>query len=404
MFVHRSLTTVVIVLMVTALAGAALLWPRGQGPQMEPSLPFLDATVSAVARGQCTSVDEGALADCQLVEARLGSGGPSTITFTVPDTDFSAPHLRAGDRVVVFDAGPEAGEFQYGFVDFQRSGPLWWLVVLFGLVVIGVGRWKGVRALCGLVASLAVLVVFVLPALLRGTNAVAVAGVAVVIIAVLALYTAHGISTGTGVALLGTLVSLAVITVLGALFIEAAHLTGLAGEDAQFLQFTNTALNARGLLLAGLVIGALGVLDDVTVTQVSAVSELRAADPTLSGWVLYLRAERIGRDHIASTINTLVLAYAGASLPLLLLFVQQNQTVGQVLTGEVIATEVVRALVGSIGLVLSVPVTTALAAVVLTRHTRTRSSDSGSGPSTATGAPEPVDPWARFAPEDKPFA
>jgi len=159
------------------------------------------------------------------------------------------------------------------------------------------------------------------------------------------------------------------------LFIGLTELTGLADEDARILQLASTAIDLRGLILGGIIIGTLGVLDDVTVTQVSAVWELHRANPDLGRRGLYSAALRIGRDHIASTVNTLVLAYAGASLPLLVLFVEVRRGLGDVLTGETVATEIVRTLVGSIGLVASVPVTTALAALVVTGWVSRRASD-----------------------------
>jgi uncharacterized membrane protein len=181
------------------------------------------------------------------------------------------------------------------------------------------------------------------------------------------LYVTGGLHSQTTVAVLGTLLSLALIAVLAWLFVTAGKLTGLADEDAVFLSAANGTINLQGLLLGGIVIGSLGVLDDMTVTQVSAVWELRRANPAYDARALYRSAERIGRDHIASTINTLVLAYAGASLPLLIFFTQSNLALGHILTSEVIAVEIVRTLVGSIGLIASVPITTALASWVVTR-------------------------------------
>jgi uncharacterized membrane protein len=147
--------------------------------------------------------------------------------------------------------------------------------------------------------------------------------------------------------------------------VTATHLTGLADNSAQVLRVTASALDLRGLLVAGIVVGALGVLDDVTVSQVSIVAALRRANPGLGSRLLYREAMSVGRDHVASTVNTLVLAYAGASLPLLLFFTQGDQPVERLLTSELIAVEIVRMLVGSIGLVASVPITTALAALVM---------------------------------------
>jgi uncharacterized membrane protein len=262
------------------------------------------------------------------------------------------------------------------------------LVALFVGVVALVGRWRGVRALAGLAVSLAVVALFVLPSLLRANNAVAVAIVATVLVAFAALYLAHGVNTMTTVALFGTLASLLVIVALAATFVALCKLTGLADESAQLLRITASSVNPRSLLIAGTVIGALGVLDDVTVTQVSAVVELRHANPSLPPTDLYRRATRIGRDHIASTVNTLVLAYVGAALPLFLFFAEAGQPVGRMLTREVVAAEVVRTLAGGIGLVLSVPLTTALAVYVLKGH------HASEPPAEATPT------WDEFAPLD----
>jgi uncharacterized membrane protein len=208
----------------------------------------------------------------------------------------------------------------------------------------------------------------VLPAILSGRSplAVAVVGAGVIMFAV--LYLTHGLSARTSTAVLGTLVSLALIGVLGAGFSAAARLTGLDDQTNALITSLGTGVDARGLLLAGMVIGALGVLDDVTVTQTSAVWELHAANPRLGTSGLFRAAMRIGRDHVASAVNTLVLAYAGASLPLLLIFQLSGRSLADVATSQDVAMEIVRTLVGSIGLVASVPVTTAVAALVASRE------------------------------------
>src|SRR5690606_5150617 len=213
--------------------------------------------------------------------------------------------------------------------------------------------------------SFAVLSVFILPAILQGSNPLLVAVVGGSAIMLATLYMCHGLSARTSVAVLGTLVSLLLIGVLGSLFIDWAHLTGNTDDQTGLVHGLFPGIGIQGLLLAGVLIGSLGVLDDVTVTQTSAVWELKEADPR-AGWrKLYSAAMRIGRDHIASVVNTLVLAYAGAALPLLLLFSIAHGGVATVATSEVVAEEIVRTLVGSIGLVASVPVTTLLAALVV---------------------------------------
>ena len=177
----------------------------------------------------------------------------------------------------------------------------------------------------------------------------------------MALYLAHGFNAHTGVAVLGTMAALALTGVLAAIFVAATHMTGLTDENALLLDVLNGRISLTGILLAGIVIGSLGVLDDVTVTQVAAVGELVRAQPELASRGLFDAALRIGRDHISSTVNTLVLAYAGAALPLLLLFTQTQRRISDIATSEIVAIEIVQALVGSIGLVAAVPITTALA-------------------------------------------
>jgi uncharacterized membrane protein len=272
-----------------------------------------------------------------------------------------------GDHIRMSYFAKAPARFRYALVDFQRRSALAVLLAIFVAVVLLLSRLQGVRALLGMAASLLVVVGFLLPALLRGGPPLPLALVTAIVVAFCALYLAHGVHVGTHVAFVGSVLALVLTTVLGATFMSVAHFTGLADENAVTLTVAAGELDLRGLLLAGLIIGALGVLDDVTVTQVSAVAELQAATPSRSAADLYRAGLRIGRDHVASSVNTLVLAYAGASLPLLLLFSEGGRAVTDVLTSEIVAVEIVRALVGSIGLVAAVPITTGLAALVVWR-------------------------------------
>lgn len=365
---RRWLTRAVIVLAVLTMVGFGVLWPRGPAPDLgtRPGT-YVDATVTSTTRTTCDALEAEALAGCSEVGVEITSGpdaGDAGV-FLIRDTDFGIPELEVGDQVVLLDVRTSPPPYRYAFSDLQRASPMWWLLGLFVAAVIAVGRWQGVRAMTGLVLSGAILVLFVVPALLRNESAVLVALTGTIAIAYLALYLAHGFRHSTTVALAGTLASLAVITALALLVAEVARLSGLASEDAQALRVTASALDLRGLLVAGIVVGALGVLDDVTVTQVSTVAALRRANPLLPRRSLYTEAMRVGRDHVASTVNTLVLAYAGATLPLVLLFSQGTQSTGRIVTSEIVAVEVVRMLVGSVGLILAVPITTALAALVL---------------------------------------
>jgi len=283
-----------------------------------------------------------------------------------------APRFEVGDRVVMIhlpDAVP--GGHDYTVVDHQRAGPMLWLVALTALVVVVLGRRLGLTSLAGLAVSFAVLLLFVIPAILRGSPPLLVAVVGASAIMFAALYLTHGVTVHTSVAIAGTLASLVLTGLLGAGFTAALHLTGVASDDDAFLAATRGTIDMRGLLLAGIVIGALGVLDDVTVTQAATVAELAAGDKR-SRWELYRAASRVGRAHVGSAVNTLVLAYAGASLPILLLVATGSQPVSQVLTGELLAQEVLRSAVGTIGLVAAVPITTGLA-VLVAGTARTRS-------------------------------
>ena len=355
---------------ICAAVGLVVFWPTGKAPDLG-SRPnrFVDATITKVQVDDCPSIEvAGALSGCRIYEVRIDTGAEtgSDAAFTVLETQFEVPELEVGDEVVLLDSPSSPTQFRYAFADLQRTLPLVGLAVLFGVVVLAFGRLRGLRALLGLGASAMVLVVFIVPALLRDSPSLPVALVGTITVAYFALYLAHGVNPATTVALAGTLASLAVIALLSAGVASLAHLSGLGDDAAQTIRVTAGAIDLRGLLVAGFIVGALGVLDDVTVTQVSTVQALLRADPDVNRLHLYREATHVGRDHIASTVNTLVLAYAGASLPLLLFFAQGNAPTGRILTGELVSVEIIRMLVGSIGLVLSVPFTTALAAVCLT--------------------------------------
>jgi uncharacterized membrane protein len=237
--------------------------------------------------------------------------------------------------------------------------------VLFAIVIVAVARWRGLRALVGIGIAFVVLVVFMLPALRDGAPALPVALVASSAILYAVIYLAHGISLRTSAALLGTLTAMLLAAVLSWAAIELTHLTGLSQDQNNEVAAYLGNVSITGLLLAGFIIGSLGVLNDVTITQASTVFELAHIGHGTRGQI-FQRAMRVGSDHIASTVYTLVLAYAGSALPLLLLFSVANRSLTDVLTGESVAIEIARSAVGGIALALSVPLTTAIAAVLAT--------------------------------------
>ena len=350
-----------------ALVGLVVLWPGGSPATTGTLQQPVRGEVTAVQSTDCSPGDGQGRCAAVVVAMTDGPRAGRDLVQIVP-LEPGTPRFTVGDPVVLgWSGGNPDDPGSYQVVDFQRGGSLALLAVLFAAAVLVLGRWRGLAALAALVVSFGVLLLFVLPAILDGRSplAVAVVGAGVIMFAV--LYLTHGPSARTSTAVLGTLVSLALIGVLGAAFTAGARLTGL-DDQTTALVASFGPVDARGLLLAGMVIGALGVLDDVTVTQTSAVWELRRANPQLGARALFGAAMRIGRDHVASAVNTLVLAYAGASLPLLLLFSLSGRSLAEVATSQDVATEIVRTLVGSIGLVASVPVTTAVAALVASRE------------------------------------
>ena len=384
---------------VAVLIGAVLLWPSRQ--KVNIPLPFQNASGGAVTTvagrvdssgiGPCGSPSAGKVltapplpgapggAECSQALIAIDSGpnaGANTLLEFSPGPE--QPQLKAGDRIRIIRQVDQQGVTSYGFYDYERTWPLVGIAVLFAVVIVAVARLRGLLALVGIVVAFSVLVVFLLPALRDGAPAVPVALVASAAILYVVIYLAHGVSLRTSAALLGTLTSLVVAALLSWAAIGLAHLTGLSQEQNSEVAAYLGNVSITGLLLAGFIIGSLGVLNDVTVTQASAVFELANLGTGTSRREVFLGAMRVGRDHIASTVYTLVLAYAGSSLPLLLLFSVANRSLGDVLTGESVAIEIVRSAVGGIALALSVPLTTAIAAVLATPGVTT-------GPAAPTG-------------------
>jgi len=261
---------------------------------------------------------------------------------------------KVGDEVVVSSLGY--------ITDFVRRQPLLWLFAIFVLLVLAVGKLWGLTSLLGMGLSFLIIFKVILPQILAGRDPILTTILGSLLIIPLTFYLSHGFNKKTAVAVGGTLIALIIAGVLSKVFVEATKLTGYASEEAAFLQIAQGGvMNIKGLLLAGIIIGVLGVLDDITISQAAVVEQLRRANPNLSLEELFSRAMRVGQDHIASMVNTLVLVYTGAALPLLLLFVHNPHPFSEVINYEIVAEEIVRTLVGSIALILAVPLTTLLA-------------------------------------------
>ncbi|MET1038241.1 MAG: YibE/F family protein [Aeromicrobium sp.] len=364
-----ALTAVVLLIATLAVSAMIALWPdadqvpRNQNPYGADGVSTVEATVTGVEPFDCNSGGEGpdgtveVAGDCARVTASVGD---ETGTFDLDASRYSAG-IDPGDEVQLIRIQPEGQEASYEFLDFRRGVPLVSLAAIFAVLVIAIARWRGLFALVGIGVTLVALTKFMLPAFLAGEPPLAVAVVGSTVIMIVVLYLAHGISIRTTSALFGTFVGIALTAVIGLWATGWSQLSGIGSEDDQRLIATVPDLSLSAIVAGTMVIAGLGVLNDVTVTQASAVWEMRALQPAARGSAVFASAMRIGRDHIASSVYTLVFAYAGSAMTVLLLASAYQRGLADIATTEEIGQEIVRTLVGAIGLVLAVPVTTLFA-------------------------------------------
>ena len=362
----RLLLGIVSLAGVLALSGIALLWPGGfdigaadQEPLVGARVLDVEIVEQAGPGAGLSPLDAGGqvLLEVEILE---GESAGTVLVLDLPAEGY--PEFRVGD-IVELIAADIPGQGRTWFVtDVRRLGALGWLALVFVGGVLMVGRWRGLRALIGLAISLWVVIGFMLPAILSGSSPPVVALVGGTAILLVTLYLSHGFNPMTTAAAVGTLGALVVTVVIALVAIDGTRITGFASEDAVFARFAIGELDLRGLVLAGLIVAALGVLDDVTVSQASTVFTVHEADPSQSFAQLVARGMRVGRDHIASVVNTLFLAYAGASLGLLVLFTTSGLPVRELVNTELVAVELVKTMVGSLGLLAAVPLTTVIAA------------------------------------------
>jgi uncharacterized membrane protein len=367
--VRIVVAALLIPLVVAAVIAMIVMWPGGD--LKVPAAEQTGASGTIVSIKPCKESP----ADCDQATVRLRSAPGADKGLEVPvevpkGKKNTAVPIKVGERILL---GVQKGapiESRYQYVDHDRSFPLIWLAVIFAIAVIALSRWRGIAALIALGVTALTLTQFILPAILKGSNPLLVAVVGGSLIMVIALYLTHGINAQSSVALAGTIVALGLTAFLGWFFVKVSNFSGLTSDGASAVKSYVPGLDLTGLLVAGIVIGALGVLDDVTVTQATAVWELSAANPAASRSALIGAGLRIGRAHIASVVNTLVLAYAGAALPVLMVFAIGGVGTGYVITTEIVAVEIVRGLVGSLGIIAAVPLTTALAAMAVADRSR----------------------------------
>ncbi|RAV34213.1 YibE/F family protein [Corynebacterium heidelbergense] len=367
---------------IATAVGLVAQWPdKSQQPAISDAFrstssltgELADGTVALENKGVCNSPSIGQIfttapvenafapKDCQHIIVDLTSGpdsGKRTLLemHNVP----GEPNLQVGDKIRLSVTG-----HTYAFQDYQRNMSLWlWLGATVVLLIV-VGAWRGARSIVGLAVTMAVILLFLLPALARGGSPVMLAVTCGAAVLYLVLFLVHGVGWKTAAALGGTLLALGLAAVLSHFAITTTHLRGLGNEaNLQVLVYL-PQLNITGLLLAGMIVGSLGVLNDVTIAQASTVSELHELEPAAGPWRLFAGAMRVGRDHIASMMYTLVLSYTGVALPTLLLLSLSGRPIEQILTSDVMATEILRSATGALGLVAAVPLTTAIAAVTV---------------------------------------
>lgn len=371
--VPRAALWILIPAAVITVLGMVLLWPQGvEDTEVETFGEEIKGHVLSVHETECEPIDaelneQLQATVCGDVVVRLTSGefDGEEIIVDVPSGP-GAPEVAAGDDVILMHTPGSMSGQQFHLIDHDRASALWALVIAFALAVVAFGRWKGVRSLVGLGFTFAVVLLFMVPAVLDGSAPILVAIVGASAIMLVSLYMTHGWNRTTTVAVLGTLASLVITVLLAEAAVSIASLNGVNDENT-----TNLALqypiDMSGLLLAGILIGALGVIDDVTVSQAATVDEVAKANPRWGPARLFKSGMRVGRDHLTSVVNTLVLAYAGASLPLLVLIAAAGRPLEQVLTSQTIATELVRAVAGTLGLIAAVPITTWMAAALVRR-------------------------------------
>ncbi len=326
------------------------------------------AEVSRIVDQKSFTTDAGNVIVQQvlLLHALDGSWVGQDITFDGTQYQVIGQNTYAvGDRVSVIHNRDVDGDDQFFIVDYIRTTPLYWLAGVFAVIVVAVGRLKGVRALIVLALSFLVILEFIIPRIVAGASPLWISIVGTLGILIMAILLTEGVRRDSWLSIISICVTLLVTGLLAVWFTRLTKLTGFASEEATYLtSLTASPINIQGLLLAGIIIGALGVLDDVAVSQTALVRELRIANPTLSVRELYRRGMRVGISHMGSMVNTLFFAYAGAALPLLVLFSAAEvnaPSFTQAINNEVVATEIIRTLVGSVGLILMVPITTALA-------------------------------------------
>ena len=334
---------------------------------------YSKATILHIDDEGSNTIAEDYIEDYQIFTAKILSGKEKgkeiQIKISGIKTIDKIQYHSVGEKIVVVKTYSIDGTNKYDYADNYRMSALITIFIIFILLVLFLGRLKGFGALLGLFFSILVLSLFIVPQIAQGKNPLTITIIGSLVIVSVSLYLAHGFNKRTNLSMLSTIITLGISILIAQFFVHISSLFGMGSEEAFFLQTAQFGeINLQGLLLAGIIIGTLGVLDDITTAQTAVIGELRIANPNLNKNELYKRALVVGKEHISSLVNTLVLAYAGASLPLFLLFsAAQSSPLWFTINSQFISEEIVRTLIGSIALVLAVPISTYIAAHFLSK-------------------------------------
>lgn len=315
-----------------------------------------------------------AVTDIQTIQAKILEGERKGEIIQL-ENDFV--RLKDNQKFYLNYLITEDGNEIYSVEDVDRRSPILFLTLLFVAVVLLFGRLQGLRSLLSLLGSLFVIIFVLIPLLIKGYNPVLISILIGSLILFVAIFFTHGFNIRSLTAFLGTIGSVAITGLLAFFAIDLLSLSGFFSDETVYLNFgTNGLLDFKGLLLGGIIIGVLGVLDDIAITQVSVVSELKKNSEDITNKNLFSSAMNVGREHVSALVNTIVLAYAGVSLPLLLWLSQSGTSFEQIINNEIFATEIARTIVGSIGLILTVPITTYLAVLLVDKLKNQKSNHS----------------------------
>lgn len=370
--IRRILLFITVPLAVLTAIGIGLLWPQ-DAPINSRAYYTTGATMATV---EVVSVDGAGCGVEVPADPTPGSGQQMCVEVTEGiDVGQTVPMVVPAQFLEAVEDGTalqavrheqqDSGDVRFVFVDIERTTPMFWLLGIYVLLVLAVARWRGLGAILGLSASVGTLIVWVIPALMSGQPPMLVTLVGVSAMLFFSVYLAHGISIRTTTALLGTFGGVALAIVIAMWQVRSTGLS-TSGDEAEATILTMLPdVSLQSLLVCGIVIAGLGALNDVTITQASAVWELHATDPSMTRTQLFRRAMRIGADHIASTVYTLAFAYAGTALATLVVLMTLDRGPLETLMSSELASEIVRTVVASIGLIVAIPVTTLLATVLV---------------------------------------